>query len=285
MTTAYQSTRLSFRSLEDYQAFQKRNPRLFDQVWRWQMLFGDRPEPFTFHGICEACDKLVAFESGPIKESPVPITKHFVQWRHGARCPSCGLVSLDRFVLRVLDETHVQGQTIYHVGHFSPFRQWLSKHYAGVTSSQYEDGRKPGEIADGVRYEDLTQLSFDGRATNYVIAMEVLEHIPDYRAAMKEMARVLRRGGRALLSFPWLGLENYEHQVRAEVVNGEIVHLMEPEYHGDPAKKGGILSFRSFGWKVLDELREAGFSNATAEYAFAPVHGYMALQPIFVATR
>jgi hypothetical protein len=48
----------------------------------------------------------------------------------------------------------------------------------------------------------------------------------------------------------------------------------------------GILSFRAFGWKILDELRDAGFSNARAAFTFGPLHGHMTLlAPVIVGSR
>ncbi len=45
--------------------------------------------------------------------------------------------------------------------------------------------------------------------------------------------------------------------------SGKVTHLMEPEYHGNPMDpKGGSLCYRWYGWQVLDQLREAGFSSA-----------------------
>jgi hypothetical protein len=101
------------------------------------------------------------------------------------------------------------------------------------------------------------------------------------------MARTLKHGGRALLTFPWLGGENYDHLVRAELrPDGSINHILPPEYHGDPEKDERILSFRAFGWKILDELRDAGFSRACATFYWGPVYGHMTLlHPVFVATR
>jgi SAM-dependent methyltransferase len=117
--------------------------------------------------------------------------------------------------------------------------------------------------------------------------MEILEHIPDYMAAMREMARTLKPGGRVIISVPWLGRDTYDHLIRAELMaDGTIQHFYPPEYHGDPANDGGILSFRSFGWKILDDLREAGFSSASAEFVFGPLHGYMILlTPVIVGIR
>ena len=101
------------------------------------------------------------------------------------------------------------------------------------------------------------------------------------------MGRILRPGGRTLMTFPWLGGEHYEHRTRAKMLpDGSIQHILEPEYHGDPASAEGILSFRAFGWKILDEMREVGFSRASAKFLFGPLHGHMTmLHPVIVGTR
>jgi SAM-dependent methyltransferase len=48
----------------------------------------------------------------------------------------------------------------------------------------------------------LTQLPFDAGVFDSCLCSEVLEHIPDDAAAVAELARVLRPGGRLLLSVP-----------------------------------------------------------------------------------
>ena len=53
--------------------------------------------------------------------------------------------------------------------------------------------------------------------------------------------------------------------------DGSIHHLKPPEYHADTDSDVGILSFRSFGWKILDEIRGsrvlAGDGDISAESA------------------
>jgi len=49
---------------------------------------------------------------------------------------------------------------------------------------------------------DLRALPFPDESFDRVIAAEVLEHIPDDRTAMAELARVLRPGGRAAVTVP-----------------------------------------------------------------------------------
>ena len=62
-------------------------------------------------------------------------------------------------------------------------------------------------------------------------------------------------------------------------------HLREPLYHRDPRTGESFLRYRVFGWKILDELRAAGFSRANATYFFAPVLGYMSLHPLIIAQK
>lgn len=49
---------------------------------------------------------------------------------------------------------------------------------------------------------DLTNAGIASSAIDLLVCFHVLEHIPDDRAAMAEIARVLRPGGRALLQVP-----------------------------------------------------------------------------------
>ena len=49
---------------------------------------------------------------------------------------------------------------------------------------------------------DATALSFEDNTFDAIICSEVLEHLPDYHAALAEMHRVLKPGGRLCVSVP-----------------------------------------------------------------------------------
>lgn len=49
---------------------------------------------------------------------------------------------------------------------------------------------------------DLTNLRFSDQTFDKVFASEVLEHVPDYRKAVSEMARVLKPGGTLVVTTP-----------------------------------------------------------------------------------
>lgn len=59
----------------------------------------------------------------------------------------------------------------------------------------------PTQLAHAVR-ADLTALPFPDGSFDTVIASEVLEHIPDDAAAIGEIARVVRPGGRVAVTVP-----------------------------------------------------------------------------------
>jgi ubiquinone biosynthesis O-methyltransferase len=64
-----------------------------------------------------------------------------------------------------------------------------------------------------VEVGDLNCLRFDDAMFDKVYASEVLEHIPDCNRAVSEMARVLRPGGRLVVTTPnrhsWYGFDRY----------------------------------------------------------------------------
>jgi SAM-dependent methyltransferase len=66
--------------------------------------------------------------------------------------------------------------------------------------------REAGEVPDGaeadIKQGDALSLPFADGEFDRVVASEVLEHIPDDRAAIAELARVLRPGGTIAVTVP-----------------------------------------------------------------------------------
>ena len=78
----------------------------------------------------------------------------------------------------------------------------------------------------------------------------------------------------------------YDHVIRAEYLHGELVHHLEPEYHGDPIGGKGVLCYRYFGWDVIGDMCEAGFADAYAALVHSGTMGHFGPpQPYFIASK
>lgn len=167
----------------------------------------------------------------------------------------------------------------------SPTYVWLQRNQRRVAGSEFiQDGPAKQQMQQylidlggqgNIRFEDVTNLTFKDASLGAIASFDVLEHVPDYRKALKEFARTLRPGGLLVLTAPFIS--NLETTVvRARITSdGGVEHLLPPEYHGDPLGDGGILCFYHFGWDLLDAAREAGFSEVGMTLPWAPSLGLM----------
>lgn len=120
-----------------------------------------------------------------------------------------------------------------------------------VTSSEFIDGVPSGEVVNGILCQDLQATTFPDASFDLVITEDVLEHVPEPRKAFAEIRRILKPGGVHIGTIP-VSWDKAESFTRAELVGGVVVHLVEPEYHGDPFRAEGILAYTTFGQDILD---------------------------------
>lgn len=116
-----------------------------------------------------------------------------------ARCPDCGALERHRLQRLVLDQLSAGGafaaMRVLHVAPEPCFREWFRGRVAAY------------ETADLARRDvdhrvDLTALPFADATYDLVFASHVLEHIRDDEVALREIRRVLKPGGLALLPVP-----------------------------------------------------------------------------------
>lgn len=165
-----------------------------------------------------------------------------------------GLNSRMRFSIEILKKYFPDVKKIYLSEHDTNFHRHLPfKANQQVTTSIY----KPSDPL----HQDLTALSYPDNSFDLCMSFEDLEHIPNYQSALNELFRVTKPGGHVLLSTPFI-INNPNTIIRATIDSeGNIKHLLEPEYHGDPVIPQGILCYYHFGWDLLDAFRKAGFSS------------------------
>jgi SAM-dependent methyltransferase len=209
-----------------------------------------------------------------------------VNWRERIVCPTCRLNNRLRLSVQIF-ERMVEDATpsIYLTEQVTPLASYISTRFPSTIMSEFLGTEfSPGHInAGGVRHENVTSLSFEDESFDYILSFDVLEHVPNYRAALAELSRVLKQNGQILISVPF-GLLTDRNIVRARMnAEGHIEHLLPPEYHGNPVDpNGGILCYYHFGWEFLEELHKVGFSDAYVLIAWSLEFGHIGQEQVLI---
>ena len=137
-----------------------------------------------------------------------------------------------------------------------------------------------GVQAEDVRTANVLDLPFEDRSFDAVWANGVLHATGDTARAVRETHRVLRRGGRAIISHfyrkpSWMyvlhrwGRENIEHKEEDPPVNEfltegeilamfegfEIVEAVQEHYRALPVRRGGLkAALYTYGFKPMYNL-------------------------------
>lgn len=127
-----------------------------------------------------------------------------VRSRPNAKCPRCGALERHRFLAVLLDglgpvighaarvlDVAPSRYTTRHLDHLSP------AHYVRMDLDPDADGRAVDVQAS------LTDLPFAPESFDLILCYHVLEHVPDDAPAMRELARVLKPGGTAIVQVPF----------------------------------------------------------------------------------
>lgn len=213
-----------------------------------------------------------------------------VIWRERVCCPKTYFNNRMRASIHLFDieMNPYPDSAVYMTEQVTPVYRFFADRFPNVVGSEFlNDGTAPGAVnASGVRHEDLCALSFTDASFDALVSLDVLEHVPDYRAAFRECARVLRPGGRMMWSVPFIAGSSAD-QVRAVMADGAVRHLLPPEYHGNPLSENGSLCFTDFGWAMLAQVRNAGFRDAYAVAYLSAQFGYLGMEEqfLFFATK
>ena len=196
-------------------------------------------------------------------------------WREGLI--AFGKNSRVRAVLRLLEELVRDRDTacfrIYATEAVTALAMCLRGHFPRFLGSEYASSPATRDDLYPIPNEDLTRLTLKSDAFDLVTTNEVLEHVPSVDAALKEIVRVLKPGGWHIGTHPFAFM-NKQGLVRARLVNGEIILLMEPEYHGNPVGSPSLV-FETPAWDILDRARDAGFSSACMRFVASEKYGYL----------
>jgi glycosyltransferase involved in cell wall biosynthesis len=282
--------------LDGWAAFKKHAAKMGAEyerrVLREQALLpADGSDGFWTSGFCCVCGTHTRFlTSFMYSTGNAPDGRPMPNWREHMQCERCGLVNRVRAALNVL-HTYAPPETdsqIYISERLTKTYQWLAERYPNLQGSEYfGPSHQPGSIVDGIRHEDVMNLSFAEGSFDRILSFDVFEHVPNPDSAFRELYRVLKPKGVLIFSVPFAS-DSATDIVRATLEeDGTITHYLPAEYHGNPVDpEGGALCFRYFGWELLNKLRSAGFCNVRCLAYWSEQQGYLGKeQYLFMASK
>jgi SAM-dependent methyltransferase len=119
------------------------------------------------------------------------------------------------------------------------------KNVKGMTEAMEAEGQVPAQAASGCCVGDALHLPFETGSFDRLIASEVLEHITEDERAMAEIARVLRPGGKAVVTVPrfWTEAVNWSLSREYRGSAGGHVRIYRRAQLSQRLRRAGLVPF------------------------------------------
>lgn len=193
--------------------------------------------------------------------------------RVGARCPQCGALERQRLLVLFLRDQVELGTTPLRILHVAP-ETVLATYFAQFPA--IERVTLDSEM-HGVQVQaDLQALPFPDAHFDAVICNHVLEHIPDDLLAMREIYRVMKPNGWAILQVPQDFSRATTYEDPTVIGREERLRAFGQEDH-----------VRVYGRDYPERLRKAGFQVEQIPYpeqlgtASIERYGLRASEPVY----
>lgn len=189
-----------------------------------------------------------------------------------ARCSACDASTRNSDVAKVIVNTftgkditlkeampYLKDLAIYESESTGPIHNILINSNNYIFSEYFKD-ITPGTInKQGIRCEDLQNLSFQDNIFDLVITQDVFEHIGEPGKAFSEIRRVLKPNGYHIFTVPHH--EGRKTLKRAILKDGGDEFLQPPIYHPDALNTSGALVYTDFGEDVVGFVNSIGFDT------------------------
>ena len=192
-----------------------------------------------------------------------PVLVRLAKGEMGLRCPRCRGSVVHMSIAHVLNACcdTLCNYSVYELSSRGPLVKYLKRSCKSLTVSEFWPDVSPGEWRNGMQCQNVERLTFSDESFDLCTSTEVFEHVVDDHIGFCEIRRVLRSGGVFVFSVPLR--VNVRTLERAKLIDGEIFHLEEPEYHDDLLRGAGkVLAYRTYGFDITEKLLAAGFSTA-----------------------
>lgn len=216
----------------------------------------DGPYPVRFDGPC------------PICEAVVPFVVWGSDFRNQFLCEGCRDYSVprERALARVVKRLFPdwRDRAIHETSPVDRgFSAQMKRSCAGYVATQFYPGEPLGIVVGAFRNENIERSTFPDETFDIVVSQDVLEHVDDFAAAIRDTMRTVRPGGAHVFTTPTMLLATTVQW--ATYVDGRIRWFFEPEYHGNPIDESGSPVTWHYGYDLPDLIhRRTGFAVEVA---------------------
>jgi SAM-dependent methyltransferase len=168
-----------------------------------------------------------------------------------SQCPGCGSQRRNRELIDFIEKNWGQalrfklteggmegGLWVLDIAPAPGYQEWFEARGADYISIDLGERK-------AMALMDATMTGFADASFDIIICSHVLEHVPDYQAALRELRRVLKDDGAALIDVPFSRRQN-------------SIRLEKPDHQGH---------WHEFGMDIRDRIFEAGFHVETKAYS------------------
>ncbi len=175
-------------------------------------------------------------------------------WFNSYRCMHCNSLPRDRAVQYLLDRFYPDWRS-RSLHESSPCNDLLEQRVQDYSASQYYPDQPLGEMVGKFRNEDLENLTFNDNCFDFIVALEVMEHLFHPDRALREMMRCVRPGGAVIFTTCPGDMEKSRPRTAIDQKTGRVTHLLRPVYHGNPVAEGSLMTW-DFGRDFIKLIAE-----------------------------
>lgn len=197
---------------------------------------------------CEVCGKIQNMIVENI--NPESGEKVLPNWRESIVCPECACNNHLRFLISKIRKEYKEGMRVFLYEYGTTLFQYVKHYIPDVVACECIGIKQESLEDESVLYENPCSLEQPSQEFSLVIANDLWERIDDRENALREAARIVRRGGKLIFT---------------TVFNAN-----------SEKSSSGV-----FGWDILDKLKECGFSDAYVKADFSIEEGYLGYLPMY----
>jgi SAM-dependent methyltransferase len=195
-------------------------------------------------------------------------------------CPFCRSHDRERHLILYFENLGLwrrfEGASVLHI---APEKRLAARIEACRPSRYVKGDLVPSR--EGVEKLDVTAIGYPDASFDWILCNHVLEHVPDDAQALRELFRVLKPGGLAILQTPYASALDKTLERQSDIdTDAKRIEFYGQEDH-----------IRLYGRDLFDRIRAAGFALTLKRHAEslpgvdAVRYGVNAEEPLFLAIK